>query len=533
MLKLLYNNIKFIDKLKLGILVLFGAISEPLIAYSYILLGEKFSNPLKLYSFWSISKIIIIISISLVMAGINYLFMDILCNNIITDIRKKAFCKILNKKSIEILKNERSVYYNDILKKLEIWKFRYLKSVFDVFEISLQLIFIAIFISLIDFRITLIMIVFLIPLIVNNIFFPKKMDIAYGKYLDKDNEQLGRIKEYLDAILFIKNNREEKEYSNKINIVFDETNYAWRKVSILGNLSAFIANSGVVLSRIAGILVSLIFYLNEYISIGTFLALVQLTMFVNEPIIKLINAVIGINSVKDINNYIKDLYEYELAECTDFDINFDKFEINNLNFRYDKEISVFNRNLNINFEKGKKYLIVGKSGSGKSTFVKILMKYYTGFLGEINIDGISLKELDEEILNKNIFYIPQDIFVFKDSIKNNIDIKNNFNDSDIINTLEKLNLQEILIGNGLYNIIGQEVNSLSSGEAVRLYIAKAILSNKNIIIADEILANLDKNNSINVEKLLLSLKNITLIHIAHNYNKECYELYDEVFNLEE
>lgn len=161
------------------------------------------------------------------------------------------------------------------------------------------------------------------------------------------------------------------------------------------------------------------------------------------------------------------------------------------------------------------------------------MKYYTDFLGEINIDGISLKELDEEILNKNIFYIPQDIFVFKDSIKNNIDIKNNFNDSDIINTLEKLNLQEILIGNGLYNIIGQEVNSLSGGEAVRLYIAKAILSNKNIIIADEILANLDKNNSINVEKLLLSLKNITLIHIAHNYNKECYELYDEVFNLEE
>lgn len=533
MFKVLYRNLNPFDKIKLYVLILFGAISEPLIAYSYILLGKKISNPENINSIGSLSSIVSIIIIALIIAGINYLGIDLVLNNIITSIRKKSFNKILNKNTSEIIKRERASYYNDVLKKIEVWKFRYLKSIIDIFELSLQIIFIIIFISIIDIRITLVIGIFLIPLIINNIFFPKKMEKGYKEYLKKDSEQLERMKEYLDAILIIKNNNEENEYSNKMDMVFDEVNLAWRKTSILSNLSAFIANSGVVLSRIAGILISLIFYIKGYISIGTFLALTQLTMFISEPIIKLINAIIGINSMKELNKYIISLYNDSQDDNLEpLNLNFHKFKIKGLNYQYTEGINVFSNDINIKFKKGGKYLIIGESGSGKSTLVKIFMKYYLDFIGEIEIDDISLRDIDEKTVNKNIFYIPQNIFIFNDSIRNNIDIKETFNDDEIKKSLEDMNLSHLIDNDkGLYSMIGQEINTLSGGEAARLYMVKAKLSNKNVIIADEILSNLDKKNSMNVESLLLSLDGRTVIHIAHNYNPEYYELYDEILKL--
>lgn len=529
----IFKNLDLKDKIKLAILIIIGAASEPLIAYAYILLGSKISEVDNVNIISNILAISYIIIIALIIAGINYIGIDLIMNNIVTTIRKKIFKKILNKNASEIVKNERATYYNDILKKIDIWKFRYLKSVIDVVEKSLQILFIFIFMIIIDIRIAVIAAIFLLPLVLNNILFPRKIKKSYDKYLEKDSEQLKRMKEYLDAILIIKNNNEEKEYLDRMKKVFDEQNYSWKQVSILNNLSAFIANSGVILSQISGIFISLSFYTNGYITVGKFIALMQLTMFINQPVIALINAVIGINSMKEINKYIENNNdEIEIDTNLDEQINFKKIKIRNLNYQYIKGENIFLNNVNINFENGKKYLIIGESGSGKSTLAKILMKYFNDFIGDIEIDNISLRNISEKIVNKNIFYIPQKVFIFNDTVRDNIDIKKLHTDDKIINVIKEMHLENIINNDsGLATIIGEEINSLSGGEAARLHIVKAKLSNKKIIIADEILSNLDKENSLNVETLLLSLKEKTLIHIAHNYNFECYGLYDEVLKL--
>ncbi|WP_081256656.1 ATP-binding cassette domain-containing protein [Streptobacillus moniliformis] len=176
--------------------------------------------------------------------------------------------------------------------------------------------------------------------------------------------------------------------------------------------------------------------------------------------------------------------------------------------------------------------MIGESGSGKSTFLKILMKYLEDFKGEILVDNISLKDINEETLNKNIFYIPQKIHIFSDTIKNNIDIKNRYSESEILNSMREVNLDKLIKKeDGINSIIGEEINTISGGEAARLYIVKAKLSNKKIIIADEILSNLDKENSLNVEKNLLNLKDKILIHVAHNYNQEYMEEYDQIIRI--
>ncbi|QXW65079.1 hypothetical protein KX935_04325 [Streptobacillus moniliformis] len=150
-------------------------------------------------------------------------------NDIVTNIRKKIFLSILNKKSSEILKTEKTSYYNDILKKIDIWKFRTLKSTIDIFEKTLQIILTLSFITLVDYRVSIVVILFLIPLIINNIYFPKKMEKSYREYIEKDNEQLKKMKEYFDSILIIKNNNEENEFSLKMNDVLEEQNFLWEK----------------------------------------------------------------------------------------------------------------------------------------------------------------------------------------------------------------------------------------------------------------------------------------------------------------
>ncbi|CAM3111789.1 ATP-binding cassette domain-containing protein [Streptobacillus ratti] len=528
----MFKNLKNIENKNLVLLLLLiiiGAISEPLIAYSYVLLGAKIEN-IKNLDF-SFVYIFIIILIALIVSGINYLFVDLIMSNITTNIRKKIFLSILNKKSSEILKTEKTSYYNDILKKIDTWKYRTLKSIIDIFEKALQLIFTLIFISLIDYRVCIVVILFLIPLIINNIFFPKKMEKAYLEYIEKDNEQLKKMKEYFDAILIIKNNNEEKEYSLRMNEVLEEQNFLWKKTSILSSLSAFIANSGVILSQFSGIFISIYFYINGFIPLGSLIALIQLTMFINQPVISLINSVIGINSMKEINEYIENVNN-DINEKKSNNFEFDNIEIKDLNFEYIKGKKVFKNNINMTFNKGKKYLIIGESGGGKSTFLKILMKYLENFDGDILINNKSLNDINEEDINNNIFYIPQKIHIFSDTIKNNIDIKNKHSEADILKCMKEVKLENLIKKeHGINEVIGEEINTISGGEAARLYIVKAKLSSKNIIIADEILSNLDKENSLNVEESLLNLEDKMLIHVAHNYNKECMEKYDEIIKI--
>ncbi len=535
MLKILVKKMDKLDILKLLILIIFGAASEPLLAYSYTLIGDRISRLASGFSLAYFSNVIGLILLALVLAGINYLGVELISNKIVFSLRKVIFRKILYKDSEELAKTEKAFYYNDILGKMDARQFRYLNSLISVLEYSLQIIFIILLVSLVDIRIVAILGLFLLPLIINNIVFPKKMSKYFFAYMDKSNRQMAGMKEYFDGIFVIKNNQEEEAYSRKMDKNFDDLNKALDKYSILSNISAFIANSGVALSRIAGIVISLIYYSRGEIDLGTFLALYQLTSFINEPVIGFINAFVGIGTMKEVNENLSEILEedQEKKEKAPAGVSFKNYRIRELNYQYKEGEDLFKENLNIDFTFPKKYLLVGESGSGKSTLTKILLKYYPNYKGEVEIDGKSLKDISEAEVNRNIFYIPQDTFIFNGTVRENIDIRGEFSDGKIKNALDKMKLSYLYENeHGLDREIGQEVNSLSGGEAKRLYMAKAFLSDKNIIIADELLSNLDRENSKNVERLLLEMEDKTIIHISHNSNKEFLSLYDGVLNLD-
>lgn len=216
--------------------------------------------------------------------------------------------------------------------------------------------------------------------------------------------------------------------------------------------------------------------------------------------------------MKSINEHITTLLKNEEKESIkNKEMIFSEIIFKNVNYEYRSNKKVFDSDISIKLEHNKKYLIIGESGRGKSTLVKILMKYLKNYKGSIKINGIELNELHDNDINENIFYIPQNLYIFNESINDNLNIKKKHSEKEVVEVLKYMNLEKIIKDEGLDTVIGQEINSVSGEKAARIYIAKLKLSDKNIVIADEILSNLDKKNSMNVEQTLINIKYMYII----------------------
>lgn len=187
-------------------------------------------------------------------------------------------------------------------------------------------------------------------------------------------------------------------------------------------------------------------------------------------------------------------------------------------------------NINLTLEKNKKYAIVGESGSGKSTLIKLLMRYYNDYSGSILIDNNDLKSIYSSDLYKNISMIQQNVFMFDDSIKENIRLYSNHDDDDILKSCERAGLSKLInnLPNGIDSLVGENGNKLSGGEKQRIAIARALINNTQILILDESTSALDNETAYNLENSLLDLKDLTLVTVTHKLIKNILNKYDEI-----
>ena len=187
-------------------------------------------------------------------------------------------------------------------------------------------------------------------------------------------------------------------------------------------------------------------------------------------------------------------------------------------------------NINLTLEKNKKYAIVGESGSGKSTLIKLLMRYYNDYSGSILIDNNDLKSIYSSDLYKNISMIQQNVFMFDDSIKENIRLYSNHDDDDILKSCERAGLSKLInnLPNGIDSLVGENGNKLSGGEKQRIAIARALINNTQILILDESTSALVNETAYNLENSLLDLKDLTLVTVTHKLIKNILNKYDEI-----
>ena len=196
----------------------------------------------------------------------------------------------------------------------------------------------------------------------------------------------------------------------------------------------------------------------------------------------------------------------------------EKIEISDLNFEYVKNFPVLN-NISIDIKKGETSAIVGSTGSGKSTLIKLILRLYDSTSGEINFDETNIKDLEIESLRNKIGLVSQDIFLFEGTVFENIAYGNL--DATNEEVWEAARLSESdkfinLLPNKENTIVGERGQKLSGGQRQRISIARAILKNPEILILDEATSAVDNETEAAIQRSINTLKKgRTVIAIAH------------------
>tara|TARA_Y100001970_G_C14238683_1_gene863521 strand:+ start:402 stop:2051 length:1650 start_codon:yes stop_codon:yes gene_type:complete len=189
----------------------------------------------------------------------------------------------------------------------------------------------------------------------------------------------------------------------------------------------------------------------------------------------------------------------------------------NISFSYEEGKNVLNK-INLNIEPGKVIALVGSSGAGKSTLLSLLLKFITPNQGQIYVDNISIKQLDNKSLRSNIAIVQQQPFLFTGSIIENIKMGREISNDDVINSCKTSNCDEFIekLPNKYESLIAERGTNLSGGQIQRIAIARAIVGNPSILLLDEATSALDADSEKAIQiGLKRAMKNRTVIVIAH------------------
>lgn len=192
------------------------------------------------------------------------------------------------------------------------------------------------------------------------------------------------------------------------------------------------------------------------------------------------------------------------------------------------------KNINFSIEQGKTLAIMGETGSGKSTIMNLLIRFYDKTSGQININGVEINDMDMKTLRKNISVVMQDTFLFSDTIEENIKFgsKEFVTTSHMLDSSKNAESHEFVarMEDEYQTVIGEKGIGLSGGQKQRISIARALAKNSNIIVFDDSTSALDMETEYRIQKKIEELENVTKIIIAHRIS--AVKKADEIIILE-
>ncbi len=256
-------------------------------------------------------------------------------------------------------------------------------------------------------------------------------------------------------------------------------------------------------------------------SIGQVLSLITFTVYIVSPISTILN--IGyyyttiIPSAKRYYKFIdyeEEKYDTGVIYQQKKDKNID-IELKNIFFAYDRNREVFN-NFNLYIPTFRKIAIVGDNGTGKSTLLNLILHINEPLKGEIYIGGRNIRDYTVDSYRKIFSVVDQNPYLFNDSIRNNIALYKNVDDTVILNACELCGLGDFIKRVTIEYKVGNDGNRLSVGEKQKIALARAIVQNRPIILLDEATSNIDKSSINQINKLLNTcFSNKTVVVVTH------------------
>ncbi|MCR4734162.1 MAG: peptidase domain-containing ABC transporter [Treponema sp.] len=361
----------------------------------------------------------------------------------------------------------------------------------------------------------------------------------YARTMSQNADVQSFLYESLNGISTIKAlNSEEKinsEYENK-KMTAVTTSWKLNRIGISQGLISALING------ISGILIYWIGssgIINDLLSFGTLITFNSLLGYFSSPLFRLIGIQNGIQEALVAAQRVGEILELECEKDSDklyIEPNtiHGHIEFKDVTFSYGSRKPIY-EHFDLEIQPDSWTAFVGQSGCGKSTIVKLILKFYKPQSGKIFFDGNNIEDIDATFLREKIGYVPQDIFLFSGTVRENIALhRPDSSLEEIMNAAKNAGAHDFIenLPQRYETVLGEHGGGLSGGEKQRLALARALLGNPSLIILDEATSSLDTVSEMQIHNILKKIKsqNISVILIAHRLST--VEKCDRIFVME-
>ncbi|MCK9224491.1 MAG: ABC transporter ATP-binding protein/permease [Candidatus Muirbacterium halophilum] len=488
-------------------------------------------------TFVLIKYIFLILVFYIIIYFIHYFSVNYISQSMMYNLRSKIFNHMMNFKMSYFIKVPSGVLVTRVISDVEaINKFFSGVMVSWIKDIIL-FIGIGIMMCRINLRLSIVLF-FIVPVLFMLIFYyQKKLKISYRNIRKQIARINGFLSENMSGMFIIKAfNREEQE-DKKFNVINEDVFNAYKKQMFLRATFMPVTNITRYFSMASILVYGGYLILEGKMFFGDLIAFFTYAEMFFKPIREMVEKFDLLQSAQTgLERIFTILNDHENIESKngDLDIEFkESIEFKNVNFEYIKDEKIL-KNINLKILKGEKIAFVGHTGAGKTTILNLINSFYGKNSGEILIDGKDIKEYNIDNLRRNLSYIPQDVFIFSESINYNITFsekQNNYLDNNYLdNVSQKIGLEEFLKkqSHGFDTIMNERGNSLSYGEKQLIAFARALYFKPQIIIMDEATSNIDSDTEYVIQQATEKLlEGKTALIVAHRLStiKNCDRIY--------
>ena len=471
--------------------------------------------------------VLIFLGVYLIVSSLQQYVVEVLKNKIRYSLNKNLYQSYASRNIESFQKKDSSEILNEFNNEVNVVIDNYVSSKLNVFSLTISLILGSLYIANLSVEILMFLLFCAFITIFINSIFKNRLKKNQMNYLDSMKQWLCSIKNLCRCFNDIKIFNLERKFCDDLDIENKNLEQSTLKnngfIKILTSINSFISQAMFFLTLLFGIV--LIHY--NRLTVGQLLGIAQASNMVIMPIVNYANLRNMIQSSKPVLQKLLDNSMcYEENEPIVFDEQIHDIKIKHLSFSYGARKILDLNDLTI--DQGKKYLVIGKSGDGKSTFLDILTKQKKA--DGIYVNDKDLKDVQFSTYADTFSYVNQNNDLLPFSFEQNITLGRK---------MSKYSLKELVTIFNLESIFDKERDNLdfehlnlSGGEKQRICLARAIYRNKKWLFLDEAFSAIDKTNSDRIHQFILSNPDLTVLSIEHKVTKETVSLYDEVLLFE-
>lgn len=479
----------------------------------------------------SISSLIVIVlvflGVYLIVSTLQQYVVEVLKNKIRYSLNQNLYQSYASRNIESFQKKDSSEILNEFNNEVNVVIDNYVSSKLNMFSLTISLILGSLYIANLSVEILMFLLFCAFITILINSIFKNSLKKNQMNYLDSMKQWLCSIKNLCRCFNDIKILNLEKVFCDGLDLENKNIEQSTLKnngfIKILTSINSFISQAIFFLTLLFGIV--LIHY--NRLTVGQLLGIAQASNMVIMPIVNYANLRNMIQSSKPVLQKLLDNSMcYEENEPIVFDEQIHDIKIKHLSYSYGvRQILDLN---NLVIDQGKKYLVIGKSGDGKSTFLDILTKQKKA--DGIYVNDKDLKDVQFSTYAEKFSFVNQNNDLLPFSFEQNITLGRK---------MSKYSLKELVTIFNLESIFDKERDNLdfehlnlSGGEKQRICLARAIYRNKKWLFLDEAFSAIDKTNSDRIHQFILSNPDLTVLSIEHKVTKETVSLYDKVLLFE-